>query len=219
MVFIGSVKMIDPTGLGMVAKSVKLVGYFLLCSILCLDGVGATTPTLAIWDDAIIDNPYDLTKSEVARFIYSNEKLNPGDKLTVMVPMGPGYRVLCCIAVAATSPVGVSDLQNKYPYSISFMRRLQSLKGVRYIYSAIFVPEKEMNSAMRRVARGSGETYYSAPALLGVAREHDFNEDSFNWSDWGRVTLTFKSNNRRIEQYKLNASGKTSIIQVEALPD
>jgi hypothetical protein len=221
MMFTGLVQMIGRIGHGMGVEIMKKLACALLFVLAFTSGSYATppVPVLAIWDDAVIGDDLDLSKSETAQFIYSNVPLKSGDKFTALVPMDPGYRVLCCIEIASQEPLSIADLAKKYPRDNNFVRRLKSLKGVQYAYATRYVADKEMNPAMRRMAKGSGDTYYSAPALLGVSLERSLDSDSFPWGDWGRITLNFKLAKNRIERYLLDGAGKSIAVSVEALPD
>jgi hypothetical protein len=221
MMFTGLVHMIGRIGHGMGVEIMKKLACAFLFVLTLTSGSYATAPVpvLAIWDDAVIGDDFDLAKTEAAQFIYSNVPLKPGDKFTALVPMDPGYRVLCCIEIVSQEPLAITDLAKKYPRDNNFVRRLKSLKGVQYAYAARYVADKDMNPAMRRMAKGSGDTYYSAPALLGASHERNLDSDSFPWGDWGRITLKFKLAKNRVEQYRLDGVGKSIAVSVEALPD
>lgn len=219
MGYSGLVQMIVRIGRGMGVSRAALL-CLLSFALLSLGKIAlAGSPKLMLWDDAIIDNKYDLSKSESIQLVYTNDLLSPGDRLAPLIPMDPGFTVLCCVEITADKPYTLDELKAKYPNSIGFVRRVQSLQGVRFAYKTKFVPEKEMSPAMRRISKGSGETYYSAPALLGATSQKVLESNRFTWSDWGEVTLAFRNPKSGWEEYRLNAKGLVSTIRVEALPD
>lgn len=219
MAYIGLVSMIGRIGRGMVASRATSVALVCVALELSARVAFAGGPGLLLWDDAIIDNKYDSSKSESIQLVYTNEQLKPGDRLVPLIPMDPGFTVLCCVEVTADRPYTLDQLKAKYPDSIGFVRRLKSLQGVRLAYRTKFVPEKEMTPAMRRIFKGSGETYYSAPALWGTTAFKSMDDNTFNWLDWGKVTLVYKNSRSGVDEYRLTSKAGVSTIRVEALPD
>lgn len=202
-------------------KSMKKLMIFVVISFSLLGGgcFAEKSPVLVLWDDAIIGDQADNSRAINRQFIYSSILLRSGDKFTVLVPMDPGYRVLCCVEVAQDRSMMIEDLANTYANDKAFLRRLKSIQGVRYVYSAKFSSEKDMNPAMKRLFKGSGDTYFSAPALLGATRAERLDGNGFNWADWGRVTLNFRLTNGGLEMYQLHGAGKSFSISVESLSD
>lgn len=208
-----------PTSWRLNARRLSLAWLF--CLLLGAGNVLANTvqPFLMLWDNAIVDNKYDLSKSDSIQFVYTNDELKAGDWVVPLIPMDPGFTVLCCVEVAESKRFTLDELRARYPDSLAFARRLKSLQGVRYAYQTKFVPEKEMSPAMRRISKGSGETYYSAPALLGKSSLKHLDKNTFSWSDWGDVSLVFKNPRKGLEEYRLNHKNGVSVIRVESLPD
>jgi hypothetical protein len=202
-------------------KSMKKLTIFLIVYFLFASGgcFAEKSLTLVLWDDAIIIDKFDQTKSVGRQFIYSSSVLRSGDKFTALVPVSPGYRVLCCVEVASGSSMEIEDLITEYAHDKFFVRRLKSIKGVRYAYLAKFSSEKEMTPAMRRLAKGSGDTYFSAPALLGAIGAEYLDKSSFRWAGWGMVTLTTELTKGGFERYQLDGLGKSISVSVESLPD
>lgn len=216
---IGLAQMIVRIGRGMAGSRACLCFLVCLAFHLGANASQGTSPSILLWDDAIIDNKYDLSKSEAVQLVYTNEELKIGDRVVPLIPMDPGFTVLCCVEVAESKRYTLDELKARYPDSLMFARRLKSLQGVRYAYQTKFVPEKEMSPAMRRISTGSGETYYSAPALLGTTSLKRLDGNTFQWSDWGDVTLIFKNPKKGLEEYRLRTKTGVSVIRVESLPD
>lgn len=217
--FIGTGRVIDLIGRGMGARLAK--GLAVVALVFVRLGPASSSPQdlkLVIWDDAIISDSYALSDFEAVQLLYASEKLRAGERFTIFVPMTPGYKALCCVMVAAEESMSLEYLKKKYSRSIGFVRRLSSIKGAKHVYRAKFVPADGMNKEMKRFSVGSGETYFSAPAINGETRASGFDKDEFLWSG-GLVKLTFQKVGNSDERYTLTRSGRTTTLQAERLPD
>lgn len=183
--------------------------------VACADDV---VPTLAIWDDAVVGSDVDLTRSQSLQFVYSNRPLHKGDRLTALVPLDPGFRVLCCIDVVDAEPMSLEALAKEYAEDSNFVHRIKSMRGVAYVYRSAFAPDSELNPAMRRLAKGSGSSYYSAPALIGTTSLKRIDTDSFDWGTQGQRTLTFSKVTASRVTYKLKVGGQAASMTIDEVP-
>lgn len=175
-------------------------------------------PTLAIWDDAVVGSDTDLTRAQTFQLVFSNRPLKKGDRLTALVPLEPGFRVLCCIDVVEAEPMSLESLAKKYAEDSNFVQRMKSMKGVAYAYRAAFAPDSVLNQAMRRLAQGSGSSYYSAPALLGTTSLKRLDADVFDWDGIGLLKLTFSKGAASHVTYRLKADDQAVSLTVEDVP-
>lgn len=182
-----------------------LVGMVVLFASLRLHASGDSSPLMVLWDDAVIASDTDLSKVEAKRFLFSNKPLNLGDRFTALVPLGPGYRVLCCLDVTDGRGQAFAELAKKYSYDRSFIDRLKAMRGVQWAYEAALAPEDVLSPAMKRKAKGFGEIYFSAPALLGQTNQQRIDKDVFEWGGFGVVSLTTSRSGGNTNLYTLRS--------------
>jgi hypothetical protein len=175
-------------------------------------------PAFVLWDSAVIASPAHPESSKSLELIYSTQPLASGQLITTFVPIGRGYRVMCCLRIKDGSDLTLKGLEKDYAYDPDFVGRVRAIKGVKYVYGAEFLPIPLLSKHMKQMAESAGDTYYSTVGLIGKSDVDRIKDKVFDWPDYGQVQIETISE-KSMWRHKLKINSRIIIIDEPSLPD